>query len=307
MKQIEQADMKEYTSFRAGGKADVLYIADTKEELLELLKKFREKGTEYLILGNGTNTLARDEGIRIPVVKLGEAFEGIEEITEEEADPDGAESPEAKAGNIHYISAGAAALMSACAKKALSLGLSGFEPLSGIPGSIGGALFMNGGAYGTEMKDIAVSAEVLSKEDLSIRRVPLREMDLSYRHSRFQKSGDLILSVQIRLSERNPEEISDAMKSYAARRNEKQPVRYPSAGSFFKRPDGYYAGALIQEAGLKGLSVGGAQVSELHAGFIINRGGATAQDIIDLMHLVQNTVYMKSGVRLEPEVRIIGG
>ena len=165
---------------------------------------------------------------------------------------------------------------------------------------------MNAGAYGGEMKDIVTCAEVMSRDGKVVRTVPVEDMDLSYRHSIFQSTGEIILSVTYSLEYGDKEEISEKMKDLARRRNEKQPVRYPSAGSTFKRPEGYFAGQLIQDAGLKGLAVGGAQVSELHAGFIINRGGATATDVLQLMSLVQNTVWDQFGVRLEPEVRIIG-
>jgi UDP-N-acetylmuramate dehydrogenase len=195
--------------------------------------------------------------------------------------------------------------MSQVASRALSEELTGFEFASGIPGSIGGALFMNAGAYGGEMKDIVVSARVMQK-DLSITEIPVEEMGLGYRHSNFQEDDGVVLSVTLALEPGDKAAIAARMKELTEKRNAKQPVRYPSAGSFFKRPDGYFAGKLIQDAGLKGVSVGGAQVSPMHSGFIINTGGATATDIITLMHLVQETVYDRFQVRLEPEVRIIG-
>ena len=196
--------------------------------------------------------------------------------------------------------------MSAVAKAALSENLTGFEFASGIPGSIGGAVYMNAGAYGGEMKDIVESAELLSADGKSIRTVSAEEMNFGYRRSILQDTGEVAVSVTLKLKKGEHAEISEAMRELTRRRNEKQPVQYPSAGSFFKRPAGYFAGKLIEDAGLKGLSVGGAQVSEKHSGFIINKGGASAADIIDLMHLVQNMVYDKFGVKLEPEVRIIG-
>lgn len=299
MKKIEHADMRRYTSFQAGGQADALYIAESKEELTRLLRTFHEQGTKFFLLGNGTNTIVRSEGLRIPVVKLGPAFSEIRLETREEA---------ARRGDgLVRMTIGAAALMPQAANLALSEGLAGFEPLSGIPGSVGGALFMNAGAYGTEMKDVVVSAEAVRRDGSGAVVIPVEKMGLSYRCSAFEKDGSVLTSVTIALPEGDPAEIEKNMRIYAAKRSSRQPLKYPSAGSFFKRPEGYYAGALIQDAGLKGLSVGGAEVSELHAGFLINRGGATADDIVHLMRLVQNIVYSRFGVRLEPEVRIIGG
>ena len=198
------------------------------------------------------------------------------------------------------------ALMSSVARKALEAELAGFEFASGIPGSIGGGVFMNAGAYGGEIADVIEYAKVLEKASGSIKQIPASELELSYRHSALQQSGDIVLEVKLNLKKGSYGDIAEKMKTLTARRNEKQPVQYPSAGSFFKRPEGYFAGKLIQEAGLKGLSVGGAKVSSKHSGFVINTGGATASDILSLMRLVQNTVYDKFGVMMEPEVRIIG-
>ncbi|MFQ7739521.1 MAG: UDP-N-acetylmuramate dehydrogenase, partial [Emergencia timonensis] len=198
------------------------------------------------------------------------------------------------------------ALMSVVAKAALAADLTGFEFASGIPGSIGGAIFMNAGAYGGEMKDIVESVTLVKNDGSETISINAADLDLSYRHSILEDTRDVAVTVTLKLKKGNHEEIAGRMAELTKRRNEKQPVQYPSAGSFFKRPAGYFAGKLIQDAGLKGATVGGAQVSDLHSGFIINKGGATATDIIDLMHLVQNTVYDKFGVRLEPEVRIIG-
>lgn len=165
---------------------------------------------------------------------------------------------------------------------------------------------MDAGAYGSEMKDVTVSADVVTADGDALRTVPVEEMDLSYRHSIFEETGDIVTSVRIRLTPDDPEKIRRRMKEMLEKRSSKQPLQYPSAGSFFKRPAGHFAGKLIQDAGLRGARVGGAQVSEKHCGFVINRGGATPRDIIDLMHLVQNTVFDQTGILLEPEVRIIG-
>ncbi len=317
MKRIVNADMSEYTSFRCGGKADLLLIPDTADELAEALRDAgllaagngngcegkeagsapdKEEGSRrcggsgagnVLVLGNGSDTLVKDGGFRGTVIKLGSSFSGIEVRDDR-------------------IIAGSAALLSTAAKAAAEASLSGLEPLSGIPGSVGGAVFMNAGAYGGEMKDVLESVTAMSIETGEISEIPAEDLDLSYRHSVFTESGDLILSAVMKLTPDDRDAILARMKDYADRRNEKQPLQYPSAGSFFKRPEGHFAGKLIQDAGLKGLTVGGAQVSEKHSGFIINRGGATASDIIHLMRLVQNTVYDRYGVRLEPEVRIVG-
>lgn len=287
MIEIQNADMREYTSFKAGGTARRLVICDDRQELSEVLQELSAGSMPFVLLGNGSNTLFTDAGYSGTVIRLGKEFAGIT--------IDGTE-----------VCCGSDVLLSGAARQIMEAELTGFEFASGIPGSVGGALFMNAGAYGGEMKDIVKCAEVMSRDGQTIRIVPAEEMDLSYRHSAFQSSGEIILSVTYTLEKGNREEISGTMKELTQRRNEKQPVRYPSAGSTFKRPEGYFAGKLIQDAGLKGMAVGGAQVSELHAGFIINRGGATATDIIQLMRLVQNTVYDQFGVRLEPEVRIIG-
>lgn len=289
MIRIQDAEMRDYTTFRTGGCAEELVICDTREELSAELKSLAKAEKPFILLGNGSNTLFTDAGYRGTVLKLGGAF------SEMSIADDGV-----------TVTCGSEMLISSVARRLLTEGLGGFEFASGIPGSVGGALFMNAGAYGGEMKDIVVCAEVMSRDGESCRTVPAEEMELAYRHSVFEETGEIILSVTYRLHRADRDAIAAEMKDLAARRNSKQPVQYPSAGSFFKRPEGYFAGKLIQDAGLKGLAVGGAQVSDLHAGFIINRGDATATDILQLMHLVQNTVYDQFGVRLEPEVRIIG-
>jgi len=287
MKRLTNVEMGEYTSFKTGGKADTMLIVESTEELSAVLSELAGKKEPFVMLGNGSNTLVRDGGFRGTVVKLGDNFSGIRAEGER-------------------LICGSGALMSAVAKAALREDLMGFEFASGIPGSIGGAIFMNAGAYGGEMKDIVESVDIVSRDGKTLRTVKGSDMDFGYRHSCLEQSGGVVVTVCLRLKKGSHDEIAAKMKELTQRRNEKQPVQYPSAGSFFKRPEGYFAGKLIQDAGLKGLSVGGAQVSEQHSGFIINKGGATATDIIDLMHLVQNTVYDKFGVKLEPEVRIIG-
>ena len=287
MKIIKDVEMKDYTSFKAGGKANKMVICEREDEVIETLREIKEKNEKYIMLGNGSNTLVKDSGFSGTVIKLGDSLAKI-----------------IRMGN--NLVCGGNTLMSVVAKYALREGLTGFEFASGIPGSIGGAFFMNAGAYGGEIKDIAKSAKIISRDTLELKDVGLSDMGLSYRHSAFQENGDIILSVEISLEEGNKSEIESTMKDLAKKRNSKQPVQFPSAGSFFKRPEGHFAGKLIQDSGMKGVSVGGAQVSELHSGFIVNKGNATATDIIQLMELVQKKVYEKFGVNLEPEVRIIG-
>lgn len=284
---IENADMSMYTSFRAGGCADLLVIPAGEKQLVHALNVLRQEKAEFTVLGNGSNVLVTDGGYRGVIVRIGN------DISKIEIEDD-------------VLECESGALLSVIARVALNESLTGFEFAGGIPGSAGGAVFMNAGAYGGQMKDVLFSARIYEMKTGQIKEVPVDELDLSYRHSCLTDTKDVVLSVKIKLEEGDRNEISEKMKDLTAQRNAKQPVQYPSAGSFFKRPEGYFAGKLVQDAGLKGLSVGGAQVSELHSGFIINTGDATAADIIQLMRLVQNTVYDKFGVMLEPEVRIIG-
>ena len=281
------ADMSEYTSFRAGGKADVLAEPDSAESLKQLLAFLHTEDIPHFVLGNGTNVLFRDSGYHGVVVRIGKAFEGVR-----------------REGDA--LICGSGTLLSVVARQALADSLTGFEFASGIPGSVGGAVFMNAGAYGGEMKDVLVKVRVISADGSSDRILNVEELDLGYRHSILQESGDIVVEAEIRLTPGDKEQIKETMAELTAKRNSKQPVQYPSAGSTFKRPEGYFAGKLIQDAGLKGLTVGGAQVSELHSGFVINIGGATATDILELMDIVKAKVLNDFGVELQPEVRIIG-
>ncbi len=268
----ENCPLSEHTTFRCGGPADRLVVAENKEQLLAALELPRP-----MILGNGSNVLFSDAGYRGTVIKLGGNFLKL-----------------SVRGGV--VRAGAGVLLAAAAKAACAKGLTGFEFATGIPGSVGGAVYMNAGAYGGTIADVCFEVESLPQTDT---------FDFSYRHSAFMEQGAIILSAAFRLRKGDPEEINAKVADLTAQRKAKQPLSYPSAGSFFKRPEGYFAGKLIQDAGLKGVSVGGAQVSELHAGFIINKGGASSSDVIGLMHLVQKTVFDRFGVQLVPEVRII--
>jgi len=289
IKFIEAASMKEYTSFKAGGRASMLVMPKNIDELKRTLKILASFKKEFIVMGNGSNLLVKDGGFNGIIIKLGEAFDQVVVNKEDKT-----------------MLVGAGVLLSKVAREALEAELTGFEFASGIPGSMGGALFMNAGAYGGEMSQIVKEARVASRDGSREYTIAKDNMELDYRKSIFGKTGDAIISVTLKLETGEKEKISETMEDLTARRNEKQPMNFPSAGSFFKRPEGGYASKLIQEAGLKGLTVGDARVSPLHTGFIINTGNATTKDIISLMRLVQNTVYDKSGIRLEPEVRIIG-
>ena len=298
---IEAADMSRFTSFRAGGKARALIEVENKEQLKAVLRFADEENIPHLLIGNGSNTLFKDSGYDGLVIKLGDCFgyTGIESDGHKKAALD-------QPGEKVLVSCGASMLMSTVAVFMREEGITGFEFAGGIPGSIGGAMFMNAGAYGGEMKDIVASVHAVSPDGIEEKDFTNEEMQFGYRSSILQQNGWIATDVTFSLTTGNKEEIAAQMKDLNARRNAKQPVNYPSAGSTFKRPEGYFAGKLIEDAGLKGLTVGGAQVSTLHSGFVINKGGATATDILQLIALVQNTVYDKFGVMLEPEVRIIG-
>ena len=291
LKLSKNVSMAGYCSFRAGGQAGALAEVSDTEQLRKLLTYVTEENIDHIILGNGTNTLFEDgvyEGLVIKLDDSSETFNFLEEVEDGET-----------------LKVGAAMLLSTASKMAAERSLAGMEGLSGIPGSVGGAVFMNAGAYGYEMKDVLVSAHAVSPDGKDERDFTLEEMDLSYRHSAFMANGYIVTSAILKLSKDDPEAIKARMADFNERRVTKQPLRYPSAGSTFKRPEGYFAGKLIEDSGLKGLTVGGAQVSTLHAGFVVNVGNATATDILELMSLVQDTVMDKFGVQLEPEVRII--
>ena len=268
----ENYPLSSITTFRCGGPADRLVIVNSRDELLKALELPRP-----MILGNGSNVLFADSGYRGTIIKFGPALSRI-----------------SVRGKV--LRAGAGASFAAAAKAACAKGLTGLEFATGIPGSVGGAVYMNAGAYDGCVADTLFEVKSIPE---------VKDFGLSYRHSAFMDCGAIILEAAFRLKAGDQAEIDAKVADLTARRKEKQPLQYPSAGSFFKRPEGYFAGKLIQDAGLKGASVGGAQVSELHAGFIINKGGATSSDVLELMKLVQKTVYDKYGVMLQPEVRII--
>lgn len=278
--------MAEFTSFKAGGNCERLLIVESNQELAQALSEISKSGKKHILLGNGSNTLFADGMYDGTVIKLGEGFNKISVSGE-------------------MVSAGGAALLSKVAREAMKFGLGGLETLSGIPGSIGGALFMNAGAYGGEMSHVVSRACVMKSDGSESYWISKDEMELGYRTSRFKNSHEIILEVEFKLDKKPKLEIKSLMDEYTERRNSKQPLTLPSCGSFFKRPEGHFAGALIQNSGLAGYSIGGAQVSEKHCGFLVNKGGATATDVLALKDFVQKTVKEKFGVDLEPEVRII--
>lgn len=281
--------MELHTSFRTGGPAAAFAVTVNEDELSAVLSALAETGAEHMLIGNGSNLLVADEGYPGVIVKLGGDFEMIEQ---DEEDP-------------CLVRVGAARLMSSASVFLTGRGLSGFEFASGIPGSIGGAVFMNAGAYGGEMKDVVESVRVMNADGSGIRTLSGEDMDFSYRHSAAEEGDMIILSAVLRLRKDEPEAIAARVAELAAKRSAKQPVNFPSAGSTFKRPVGGYAAALIEESGLKGYRAGGAEVSEKHAGFVINTGGATTEDVLAVMRHVREKVFEDSGIMLEPEVRLI--
>ena len=279
--------MSAHTTFRVGGPAEVLFMPADEEELKTALRLAREAGCAVSFVGRGSNLLVRDGGIKGLTVLFGENFGGI---TVE--------------GDL--MTAGAGDTLGRLAGAALEAELTGLEFASGIPGSVGGAMAMNAGAYGGQMSDVTQWARLMDVHTGEVRQLPLDALEMGYRVSRALKTGEVVTRAAFRLTHGDKAEIKAKMDDFNRRRREKQPLQYPSAGSTFKRPEGHFAGALIEQAGLKGLSVGGASVSTLHAGFLINKGGATAKDVLDLISLVQKRVFDHSGVRLEPEVRVTG-
>ena len=277
--------MKKHTTFRVGGPADVLVQPD-ESALAAILALCRQYHVSYSFIGNGSNLLVGDKGIRGVVIEMTDPMGNIE--------VDGTK-----------ITAQAGAMLSKIANTAASNGLGGMEFAAGIPGSVGGAVVMNAGAYGGEMKDIIEKVYVLDENGAQL-ELDRDALDLGYRHSCIPEKKYIVTKVVLELVPRNEAEIRSEMKELNEKRAEKQPLQYPSAGSTFKRPEGYFAGKLIMDAGLRGYQVGGAQVSEKHCGFVINKGDATAADICQLMRDVSDKVQAQFGVVLEPEVKMIG-
>lgn len=278
--------MSNHTTFKIGGNAEAFINASSSAEIVAVIIYCTENNIPYIYMGNGSNVLVSDDGIAGVVISLGNNMSNVQVVD-----------------NMIYADAGA--LMSKVASTALKAGLTGFEALAGIPGTIGGGIYMNAGAYGSELKDVLKNVTYINRNN-DIVTVDADELDLSYRHSIFEENGGIVVGCCLELAHGLPEMITEKMKDFAQRRRDKQPLEMPSAGSTFKRPEGYFAGALIQEAGLMGYSVGGAQVSEKHAGFVVNKGNATAEDVLTLISDVQRIVKEKTGVELEPEVKRLG-
>ena len=283
---LRDEPMSRHTSFRIGGPAKRMACPAAGEQLVLLMGFAQEQGIRTLVIGNGTNLLAPDEGLDALVIDTSAAMHAME------AREDG------------RISAAAGVSLARLADFACKQGLAGLEFAHGIPGTLGGAVCMNAGAYGGEMSQVLESVTALFPDGICT--IPLAELDLGYRHSLFTDHPEaVVLGAVVRLRPGDPEAIRAQMRQLMDRRKASQPLEWPSAGSTFKRPTGYFAGTLIEQCGLKGLTVGGAQVSEKHAGFLINTGGATCADVLELIRQVQQRVWEETGVRLEPEVRII--
>lgn len=281
-----EVSMKNYTSFKVGGPAELFLSPEDAGQTAKLVRFCEKEEIPVFVLGKGSNLLVSDRGIKGAVIYTGKQC-GISLVDE------------------NTVRAQSGASLAQLCTFALENSLSGLEFAYGIPGTVGGAVFMNAGAYGGEMKDVLLNSEYVSTDGTS-GELDNEAMELSYRHSAYENSNLVITAASVRLAPADRNEIKSTMNDILARRKEKQPLVYPSAGSTFKRPEGNFAGALIEQCGLKGVSVGGAQVSEKHAGFIINRGGATAADILSLIKHVQARVKAQTGVSLETEIRLIG-
>ena len=284
---IPRAPMARFTTFRVGGPADVLVNIDSAAEISVALRAARAAGVPVTIIGNGSNLLVRDGGIRGLVMRISQPMSAI-----------------TREGDTLHVQAGAT--LPAVAGFAQRSGLEGLAPMAGIPGTIGGAVIMNAGAYGGEMSQVVTRVDAIARSDGKPIRFEGHALGFAYRHSAMMDAGVIVTDVTLRLTPGDPDAIARRTEELLVARREKQPLEYPSAGSTFKRPEGAFAAKLIDDAGLKGLRIGDAQVSEKHAGFIVNLGSATASDILALMAEVQSRVLAASGITLEPEVRILG-
>lgn len=282
---VQNEPMAKHTTFKIGGNASLVVFPESETQISEIVKAAKQAGIRLITIGNGSNLLVDDDGIDACVMILDEHFSDIKLIDEETI----------------YASAGAM-LIKVC-RFAYENGLSGLEFAYGIPGTCGGGAFMNAGAYGGEMKDVLVKCSHIDK-DGNIGCLENDDLKLSYRHSAYYDNDCIITGLYLKLKKGDKAEIKEKMDDLISRRRNKQPLEFPSAGSTFKRPEGYFAGALIEECGLRGRSVGGAQVSEKHCGFVINKGGATCKDVLELCKICSDTVYDKKGVKLEMEIRV---
>ncbi|MCI9015656.1 MAG: UDP-N-acetylmuramate dehydrogenase [Clostridia bacterium] len=285
---LKDEPMHKHTSFKIGGKADFLVKINKKEELQSAIKIAKQNDVPIYIIGNGSNLLVKDKGIRGLVLKI--QMDGIQ-ITKKE--------------DVAIIKVQSGVKLSLLAAELLKEGISGFEFAAGIPGTIGGAVRMNAGAHGSEMKDIVVKTTYMDLQS-NIYEIPNEEQEFSYRKSIFAKTPYIILDTTLSMIYKNKIEIKEKMDEYFKYRKQKQPIKYPSAGSTFKRGNDFITAKLIDEAGLKGYSIGGAQVSDIHAGFIVNTGNATAQEVLELIKYVKNKVYEKFRKNIDLEIEIIG-
>lgn len=281
-----QEPMSLHTTFRIGGPADLFVTPGSVQAVADSIRICKETQTPYAVIGNGSNLLVSDTGYRGVIIQIGRNLNQVSVNGEE-------------------IRAQAGAMLSVIAKTALSESLTGFEFASGIPGTLGGAAVMNAGAYGGEMKDVLTEVTVLTREG-EIRTIPAEKLEMGYRTSLAAKNGWIILEAVLKFQKGDAEAIRGRMEELKMQRVTKQPLDLPSAGSTFKRPEGYFAGKLIMDAGLRGFTVGGAQISEKHCGFVVNKGGATAEDVRNLICAVQKKVQEDAGVKLEPEVKFLG-
>ena len=286
--------MKTHTTFRIGGAADYYVTPQAEKQIADVIAFLKKSDIKYIVIGNGSNILVSDEGFRGVVVELGDGFSDYEFLQDSQDNSDEV-----------LVKASAGMKLTRLGNQLAANGIAGFEFATGIPGCIGGAVRMNAGAYGGEFKDILVSAKVIDDEGI-IRELSADELELGYRTSIVAKSNMIVLEATLKLRKGEPDIIRNNISELAAKRRQKQPLEYPSAGSTFKRPEGYFAGKLIQDAGLKGYTVGGAQVSEKHSGFVINRGGATAEEVVFLIKQVQKKVMKQFNVMMQPEVRFVG-
>ncbi len=283
---VENESMKDHTSFKIGGNADFMVFPKSQDEIKAVIELCKSQGIDYTVMGNGSNMLVSDDGIEGVIIKIADQMAKVEVSGEE-------------------ILAYSGVLLSTLSHHALENSLSGLEFASGIPGTLGGAVVMNAGAYGGEMKDVITHVGYMDK-DANVYEVTNEQAEFGYRTSIFSQNDYIVLYAKIKLTKGNKEEIKEKMLDLNQRRRDKQPLNLPSAGSTFKRPEGYFAGKLIEDAGLKGYSIGGAKVSEKHSGFIVNFDNATAKDVTDLIKDVQEKVEERFGVKLEPEVKFYG-
>ena len=284
---IYNEPMKKHTSFKIGGNADLFVSVKNAQELKQALLFAKQKQIHITIIGNGTNILVSDNGIRGIVIKMDIQFFDLKEKND-----------------YVEISVGSGNKMMALAAQLKNQEISGFEQLSGIPGTIGGAIYMNAGAYGKEMKDIVISTKCMNTEG-EIIELSNKEQKFEYRSSIFNNKDYIILEAKLKLQKGKKEDIEKQMKEYLNQRKEKQPLEYPSAGSTFKRQEGIITAKLIDECGLKGYKIGGAMISEKHAGFIVNTGDATAKDVLELIKYVKDKVYKETKIRIEEEIKVV--